>query len=189
MLCSCCWPIILGRRIGGRLCYAHGKHKCCLNAGVSADFAGISINIAGFTCVDWSVFGSKCKWHGDAALPWCQWVTERIRCQEDVILCECTPGFDHHLLGELLKGTHDMQTLLVGPDVLGEPVLRTRLFMVLLKRSSRVWDDATQIAGVQERFESIFAHATVMSPLEKFRAPESEVHDYLKVMAEKRAHA
>eukprot|EP00439_Symbiodinium_sp_Y106_P034529 s571_g4.t1 len=164
-------------------CYAHGKHKCCLNATAPQDFAGISINITGFTCVDWSVFGSKCKWHGDAALPWCQWVTERIRCQEDVILCECTPSFDHQLLRELLQGTHDMETLLVGPDILGEPVLRTRLFMVLLKRSSMAWDDATQSAGVQARFESIFGHTTVMSVLEKFRATGSDVDAYLKALA------
>ena len=45
------------------------------------------------------------------------------------------------------------------------------------------WDDATQSAGVQARFESIFGHTTVMSVLEKFRATGSDVDAYLKALA------
>ena len=165
-------------------CYKPGK-QCKAVQGVRDEASGdLALNVSGFSCVDWSTMGVGLGWLGDSALPFAQWAAERLRSAwlnlEDVVICECTPNFDAAHFQALMGCDFHMQVLYVSPNMLGEPVSRNRVYMLLLNKRTRVWSEEVESTSAQEVYDETFFAQVVMPLLEKFRAPQHEVDDQVR---------
>ena len=109
-----------------------------------------------------------------------QWLRERQVAQEDAIVVECVPGFDHQMLEELLAQDYSLAVLKFSPTLFGEPVERIRKYMVLLKKRALEWHPAIQQHGVEESFLNFFARTMRVTGTSKFRAPAEEISAYLE---------
>ena len=179
-------------------CFKHKKH-CPVgpsrrNAGESAearaagaaeDACRIRVNVAGWSCIDWSGMGSKKGWYGLSTPPFMQWLSERLAYEEDVIIGENTNQFDGQTLAKLVQEYYNMYVLELSPTLLGEPCERQRLYFLLLHKRKRRFRHQWVAEDVQSRFEAVFRKKVVMSPHLKFRAPEAAVNAYIEKLAEK----
>ena len=77
------------------------------------------MNFAGVNCYDWSSMGSQNGWLGKSAFCFLQYMLERKLSQEDVIILECTCGFEDSCLTDLLGDTHELKTFCLSPTMLG----------------------------------------------------------------------
>ena len=153
--------------------------------------------------------GNRRGWFGDSLLPFVQWLAERLTFKEDVAVCENTPAFDVETLSQMVAGTYDVAVLKLSPTVLGEPVERKRLYIILLRRDTRRWKAdlighaaaasaaktarSTTSGGkrcqgldkqLQRLFEQTFKRNVVMTVGDKFRAPEFSVRNFVERLAE-----
>ena len=153
-------------------CYKHGK-QCKAVQGVRDE-----------ACGDLATMGVGLGWLGDSALPFAQWAAERLRSAwlnlEDVVICECAPNFDAAHFQALMGCDFHTQVLYVSPNMLGEPVPRNRVYMLLLNKRTRVWSEEVESTSAQEVYDETFFAQVVMPLLEKFRAPQHEVDDQVR---------
>ena len=165
-------------------------------AGVPAEDAGgaaamkTRMHVAGFNCYDWSMMGGRRGWFGRSTLPFVQWLAERLQFDEDIVLAENTPQFDVRTLADMTAEKFAIETFFLSPTLFGEPVERRRLYIVMLRKSARRWIPSLlqkegQRRKLQRVFEDVF-HRNIVMPLdEKFRAPQAEVQQYIRLLAEK----
>lgn len=135
--------------------------------------------------------GAKRQWLGDSTPPFLQWLAERIVPNhagrthagdpiivcEDFVVAECTLHFDVVTLEHLAEGFH-VFAFLISPAMLGEPVQRERLYMVMLRKDRLDWHHAVK-GNLQASFQSIFERKPVLCPQDKFRAPDAKVQSYI----------
>ena len=145
--------------------------------------APLRLHIAGFSCVDWSNMGSKQGWIGHSTLSFMQWLAERTQFEEDIVICEKTVAFD---LDTLVKLTPKFQvdTLTVSPTLIGEPVERRRLYIILLLKKRRRWSRVVP-QNKQGLFDQLFKARPFLTPTAKFRAPQDQVSEFVAGLAAK----
>ncbi|CAE7828524.1 unnamed protein product [Symbiodinium sp. CCMP2592] len=177
------------------LCGRHARN-CCVNPAVPLQSElgpkPLILHVSGFNCYDWSSMGVGLKFLGPSSLPFAQWVAERKRFQEPIVVAECTMNFDFFHLQKMMEPEYPSEksfALRVSPVMLGEPVERVRMYMFFLS-NEMTWRQSEsverQTAGwASDLFVRIFHHNVVMSPCDKFQSPEQMVRDFIKKTAMK----
>lgn len=153
---------------------ASGKEPFCLH-------------VAGFNCYDWSVMGARKGWFGKSLLPFTQWLAERLQFNcDDVILAENTPLFDMETLAQMTEHKWWLYVLHVSPKLLGEPVERKRVYIILLRKDRVRFVDGVLTEHVdcpagspQKVFDLTFERNVRMSAGDKFRASVEHVNHFI----------
>eukprot|EP00439_Symbiodinium_sp_Y106_P043674 s5556_g5.t1 len=119
-------------------CARHARN-CCVNPAVPLQSESgpkpLILHVSGFNCYDWSSMGIGLKFLGPSSLPFAQWVAERKRFREPVVVAECTTNFDFFQLQRMMEPEYPSEksfVLKVSPVMLGEPVERVRMYMIFL---------------------------------------------------------
>ncbi|CAJ1412420.1 unnamed protein product, partial [Effrenium voratum] len=104
----------------------------------------LRINFAGTTCKGWSMAGKQLQFSDVSERPHAVWITERFRraevAEEDLFFSECTPKYPVQVkISEPLQPTHTVISVVVGPDSLGWPVRRKRVFCCGLSNATVAW--------------------------------------------------
>ena len=163
-------------------CYVHGADCRVLvrpqsEAPHNAD--AISLNITGFSCASWSSMGNQLGWLDETSLPWSQWCAERLKRQDDWVVCECTGLFDLETFREIAREVYEVHSLFVSPDMLGEPIRRNRMYMLLIHKARWKFCESVEAQSVQDAFEHIFMMNVVQPVTGKFRADPSDVRSFM----------
>ena len=159
-------------------CYKHQK-QCPL---APPHGQQLSVHVAGFVCVDWSQMGDK-GWLGMSVLPFLQWLCERMTFQEDVVVGENVPQFDVETMTQMVADVYDVYKFDISPSMLGEPVERKRLYLILLHKNKRQWRRVSVAENPHAAFLQLFHRNIMMSPDKKFRAPQTLVKEYVNKLA------
>ena len=165
-------------------CCVHMK-ECPVLPAPPEGFEGLSCNISGINCYDWSAMGVQKKWLGDSAEPFIVWVCERLHGSDDFCIVECVAQFDDATLAELVQEKFTLLSLRVCPTTLGLPITRNRKYMVMLSKNLQ-WDSAVEKIGHQRAFELLFSRFVCMKGSDFMRAPEHEVQAQIAAMAARR---
>ena len=123
-------------------------------------------------------------WLGKTSLIFAQWLAEQMETPEqDFLVTECTNNFDAEHFACLVSDRYELTVIHVSPELLGEPTQRNRMCMILLDKSRRQW---RLQASAQEVYEKTFRRRPCMNVLEKVRAPDSLVREFINKMVAKR---
>ena len=100
----------------------------------------LRILVAGTTCVAFLFFGTQSGLAHESALPLCAWLHEARTLPWDVILFENSTEFPIHLITDKFVGSDTkIISVKVGPEVMGWPVTRARLFVAILNARTLEW--------------------------------------------------
>ena len=97
----------------------------------------LSIAAAGVCCYSWSSMGKRNQWLDQASIPFLAWTRLRLLCEEDIILVENVPGFDHTLLArpEFFGRLYHVHVVRSNPAQLGYPASRNRKYIIMVKKN------------------------------------------------------
>lgn len=158
-------------------CHVHGGQCPVLP---ESNSPGSSMHIAGVSCTDWSSMGGKAGWLGKTALPFLQWLRERVLGGEQIVLVECVPTFDAETLKEMVKEQYHLELLIFSPTLFGQPTERQRAYMILLRKDSFHWHPAISDYGIQAAFERIYARTSLLLGEALFRAPKAVLDEFMQ---------
>ena len=99
----------------------------------------IKLNVSGPICCGWSPIGDRLGLADVSAYPWHCWLAQREVFQEDMIIIENSAFFPVKLVKDSLGPTHEVKFLFCGPENLGWPTIRRRIYIIALKRSTFAW--------------------------------------------------
>ncbi len=97
-----------------------------------------NIHVAGTPCIAWSSMGLRCGASGPSLLCFMTWAYQRLQQQEDAILHENTPEFNHMLLDKILGRYYSVQSCIVNATTFGTPCERPRRLTWLLHKRMHV---------------------------------------------------
>ena len=116
-------------------CYKHNR-MCPSNPPASDD--QISMSVAGVSCIDWSVRGKKLGSLGVGCLSWTCYMREVIHCQYDIVVLECTCGYQEKDAIFMLGHLYVFEGCIFSPTEIGVPSERWRKYMVFIHRRGKV---------------------------------------------------
>ena len=116
-------------------CYKHNR-MCPSNPPASDD--QISMSVAGVSCIDWSVRGKKLGSLVDGCLSWTCYMREVIHCQYDIVVLECTCGYQEQDAIFMLGHLYVFEGCIFSPTEIGVPSERWRKYMVFIHRRGKV---------------------------------------------------
>ena len=160
-------------------CWIH-KKQCEVCPRRSPSHKGWLASVSGISCFDFTGMGLQKGWFGKSALPFVQWLAERVAAEEDFCIVECVPQFVHQHMHELVASTMDIAVLEICPTLFGDPVVRKRKYMILTRKKAATWDPIISKTGFQQSFEMLFARTTRMCGDDKLCAPEAAQEDYVE---------
>ena len=137
------------------------------------------VNFAGHTCLGWTPAGKQLRSAHPAEKIFNVYLAERIASShvhgvEDLDITECSHKFPAAEKFKPLQPTHECFSILCGPEDIGHPVIRPRLFAASLHRRDYAWTGPPP-HQVQADFMNIFKRCCVMNGTAYFCAPASEV--------------
>ena len=113
-------------------CYRHKKMCSLWKPPASRVDHQRRMHIAGTPCVDWSSMGKRGGLLGSTSVAFHIWISEMKHRRPSVIIHECTPKFEPHLLAEAMKDADYLcESVLLCPTMCGVPTTRLRRFTVL----------------------------------------------------------
>ena len=167
-------------------CVRHYGRRCSCSLN-PADYdmsGGLSLNIAGVTCVAWTPLGGNARHAHPSMKDLHIWAASTRAMSPDLIVVECAAIFDRSIL---LWWFEDMYVLQFydhpGPILFGHPMKRARMYCVLSHRSRFV------VTGTWEDYLRTFARATCLDGDAYFNAESSDVLYEAKVLASVRGMA
>ena len=103
----------------------------------------VYINTSGMTCVGWSVVGTHGGYGHESEKVNHTWLCERLRFAElgleHIFFGECVPGFPVNKIRQVLHRTHEVISIVCGPEHLGWPVKRPRMLCMGINREHFRW--------------------------------------------------
>lgn len=126
-------------------CRAHGG-KCCLVMHEDPlDVDGhsmprpLKLNISGPICCGWSSIGQRHGLSHPSAYPWHCFLTQREVADEDMFIIENSVHFPPSIVVERLGHTHELRFIMCGPEDLGWPTTRKRIYIIGVRRETFIW--------------------------------------------------
>ena len=145
----------------------------------------LTIAIAGTVCLGWTPFGTRQGLAHSSTESWLLWIHEMRMQGFDIIFHENSSEFPVELFEKGLgKGKYLIITIVLGPDVIGWPVRRTRRFSAAIRIGALVWIGAAARAEVRKLFMQIFGKRVVTDA-----AFFSDLDDEIAVVGERLAWA
>jgi site-specific DNA-cytosine methylase len=162
-------------------CHACDK-ECPLHPPPEARAAKRYINIAGNTCVPWSLMGSREGWLHECTLVFLAWVRDIAAAEPQCIIQECTPSFDTEAFAALIGDKYLVKSIVFSPLDLGIPTRRTRQYSLCIRKDMLVFKVDWSIETMREIvWRTVACNARIY-----FRAPDCLKVPALDEMAAKR---
>lgn len=163
-------------------CVLHPGKRCLISSkfhlgsedeqpGVAPPIAEL---VAGPMCTPWSSFGTELGLGDPATKPWVCFVNEAANLKYDLTWVENSPFFPVELLQQKWETTHKILWVVAGPEHLGWPIFRRRLFAVGISRETLVWAGPSTPGGVQEAFSEFFRARCVVTGGDVFLGSDTE---------------
>ena len=151
----------------------------------------LRMHIAGVCCQGWSSVGPRLKHAHKSELPHAVWTAERYRAAElnleHLFVQECTAKYHWEEKLSLLKETHELRRLIVGPEMLGIPCRRPRSFVIGVNRNMMRWEGPQQ-DDVQRHFESIYRRRMVADGAAFMNASDEDIATEMQRLASIQKH-
>lgn len=150
------------------------------------------VNTSGMTCKGWSAVGEQLRFADKSELPFAVWLTERETWAQhgaqDIFFGECTARFPvQSKLAERLSETHDVIWIITGPEQLGWPHRRPRMFCAGINKSTLSWVGPDKDA-IQQKFDEKFCRQTQLTGDSLLCAPEEEMYKHYQDLARIQGH-
>lgn len=121
-------------------------------------FAKMRCAFAGTTCRGWSLAGNELRFADQSERPHAIWAAERQaraeECEEDVFFQECTPRYPWQTkLQAPMQASHQVLSIVWGPEMMGWPIRRTRRFCAGVNRHTMVYVGPE---NYEEEFNKLF---------------------------------
>ena len=113
----------------------------------------LRMNLAGTTCTAWSYMGKRRCWSAESTLSFVIWAHEQVALAVDIVIHECTVGFDVSTLMLIFGGAYICFTFVMCPTDLNRPASRPRRWTMLVRRSCF----AVKLPLTLDNFKSFFA--------------------------------
>ena len=149
----------------------------------SQDPDRLRINVSGICCYDWSSRGQQRGYLGRTAKVLVQWLFERLVGQEDLCIVECTRRFKPSILIKVLGETHDISFCIFNPLEMGFGMSRTRIYVICIRKTSLRWSAPLDFPST---LRCLFNRANIIHGSAFFRAPDSDVGQFMERIADKR---
>jgi len=123
-------------------CKIHTGCMCPVNwkdANLRAGSRPLTMNVSGPVCLPWSQYGRAEGLAHMATEPWLIWSKDMEEQRFDMTVLENSPRFPVPIFREPMEKHSTVLAVVHGPEVLGWPVRRPRLFAAALARVSLVW--------------------------------------------------
>ena len=115
--------------------YCHRcESQCRIHGPASLEACTTTLAIAGTLCTPWSSIGSRKKWMHHTCISFAVWVHLMLVRLPDIVIHECTPGFDVSVLVAFFGAYYCIQSVVFCPLQLGVPARRKRRFTVMISR-------------------------------------------------------
>lgn len=141
-------------------CAKHHGHECPIGwldpAGARPSERPLTMNCSGPVCLPWCSLGTRAGEAHDSMVSFAVWQAEMMACSYDVVLLENSRHFPLALFSEPLRHKNHIVSITLGPDQLGWPARRTRLFAVALNRESLAWCGEMSDSAVATHFFKCF---------------------------------
>ena len=148
-------------------CLRHPGKQCAVSSRDSLeevpDKRPITLCVAGSMCVAWSRFGKRLGLADETAQSWYVWSEEVAELGYDICILENSSEFPVSLFADKLQRQHVVVSLLAGPETLGWPVQRLRLFAAAINLERLVWCGPLEPETILEDFLAIFGARTVVN--------------------------
>lgn len=165
------------------LCYKHMSSNCIAAKREERGARGrLQIHVAGVSCLDWSSRGKRQGLLGATFAAFAQWLHERVVCQEDCIIVECTRHFDPAVLVRVLHN-YDVQKAVFSPLQMGFGVNRHRCYVLCLRLDRLRWD---MPGDLRATLQDVLFRSSVLHGSAYFRAPSELVQAMVDKKADKR---
>lgn len=99
----------------------------------------LRVNISGPMCTPWSLFGARRGLSSPHTESWNLWLRRMRAEQADIITMENVPTMPQAMFRDQLSRTHIVLSAVLGPEDLGRPERRRRLFCTAVSRETCVW--------------------------------------------------
>ena len=133
---------------------------------------------AGHTCVGWSARGKREGESHSSNRPFAIWTSERSKMTEDLVHGECTADFPPKVLHDAVKGDkRKLLTVWTGPQLVGWPHRRQRVFNCLLNCETTVWVGPSD---VNADFHAVFGRVCSLDGSVLCVASDEEVYAYMR---------
>ncbi len=169
-------------------CFKQNR-DCCIwdelgSPGAPEDRAGLLVSAAGFCCTDWSPrrTAKKPGLAGATAPVMYHWLEENRQLKPDILFWENSAAFEPKIVTEYLGDEYVHEFAEIGPDVLGWPQTRPRLFGVAVLRESCFFE------GSAQEFLSLFLKRVQLDGDAFFQGPEKDVKLMMQELAQHRGH-
>jgi hypothetical protein len=158
----------------------------------SSSPAPLFMHTSGMTCTPWSASGLREGYANSSEIPNSVYVAERAHFAEegleDCFFCECTEHFpvEVKLVGPLAS-THEIRWIITGPEFMGWPCKRPRMFGFGMNIKRLVWVGPSG-DSYRDDFAMKFYRMTQLSGDDLFCASEHEVHTFHSKLARAQGH-
>jgi hypothetical protein len=146
-------------------CLAHSTSLCPLAwqdpDGSSSRERPLTVNVSGPVCLPWSAFGSGLGLGHPSIPDFYIWLAEMSVMNYDVVAMENSPLMPLHLFVDSMSPSSNVISAIFGPEHLGWPAKRKRLYAAALNRESLVWIGPAPDA-VKEHFLSFISKHVVV---------------------------
>ena len=166
-------------------CVVHNM-PCPVLPSRPTDFLGFLCAIAGISCFDFTNMGLQAGWFGQSALPFIQWLVERVMSTEDFVIMECVEQFTDDIVRSAVQGIFELVSLRISPTMFGDPISRPRKYMILSRISSVCWEPKIVETGHQAVFHALFKRELLIHGDDKLQAPIEDVQRMIENMAKQR---
>ncbi|CAK0848118.1 unnamed protein product [Prorocentrum cordatum] len=164
-----------------RHCFVHDVPPRVIDGEVAGAWAGMRVASAGATCLDYTPWGDQCGLAGPRAKTLITYLAERKAKKEALMVLECV--FSEVLVSLLLAvlgDEYDVDYVELGPDDLGHPHMRSRMWVVGYRRASLIR------TGSLAEMKECFARRVVGDADDYFVASDEEINQDLARIARQR---
>ena len=146
------------------------------------------INTSGMTCKAWTSVGEQRQFADKSERAFGIWVVERQdwaqKCMEDIFFAECTVRFPvKEKLADMLDETHEVIWIITGPQFLGWPHIRPRMFCAGINKATMAWVGPSSAKETQDMFKHKFYQATQLTGDDLFCGSEEEMYEHYRDLA------
>lgn len=122
----------------------------------------LTMNISGPVCLPWTSFGRSEGLGHMATEAFLIWSREVEMQAFDFCLMENSPRFPPALFADRMRAHSHVITATIGPELLGWPVRRQRMFSIAVRRESLVWVGPPTDSAVLSDFLRLFNRRAVV---------------------------
>ena len=118
--------------------------------------------VAGSSCQPWSAFGLQKQESDERHLAWAIWSEERVAHDDALVGFENSESFPFDTHTAKFQQTHNSVGVKVGPEDMGWPMFRRRLYICSCSKEKLIWAGPGSSEGIAAEFQELFSRKVVV---------------------------